>query len=127
MDASEGTQPLGAIMFSTIRGVRWDGIARGDQHLSRSVPHARLRTAGGTEKYSKTRFGQPCGGSVAIDLQSGHPQTRNPVSIDRALPSKEFFYGELIPAANFFQTDGATAHCIDHHCFAPGDPALRVW
>ena len=80
----------------------------------------------GAEKRSKTRFGQPRGGRITIDLQSGHPQTRDPVGIDRALPSEEFFYGKLIAAANFFQTDGAAAHRIDHHCLAPGYPALRV-
>jgi hypothetical protein len=90
-----------------------------------AVSGAALLTAA-AEKSSKTRFGQPRGRSVAIYLQSGHPQTRDPVGIDRALPSEEFFYGQLIAAANFLQTDGAAAHGIDYHRLAPGDPALRV-
>jgi hypothetical protein len=61
----------------------------------------RLLTASGAEKSSITRFGQPSGRSVAIDLQSGHSQTRDPVGIDSALPSEEFFYGKLVAAANF--------------------------
>jgi hypothetical protein len=89
----------------------WDPLER----LSRSVPHAHLLTAGAAEKSSITRFGQPSGRSVAIDLQSGHPQTRDTVCIDGALPSEEFFYGKLIAAANFLQTDGATTHRIDYH------------
>ena len=88
--------------------------------------HARPLTACGADKRSKTRFGQPRGRRVAIDLQSGHPQTRDPVGVYRALPSEEFFYGKLIAAANFFQSDGAAAHRIDHHCLTPGYPALSV-
>ena len=66
--------------------------------------------ASGAEKSSITRFGQPSRRCIAIDLQSGHPQTRDPVGIDSALPCKEFFYGKLITAANFLQTDGAATH-----------------
>ena len=103
-------------------------LLEGIQHLSRSVilPHARLLTAGGTEKSSKTRFGQPSGRGIAIDLQSGNPQTRDPVGIDRALPSEEFFDGKLIAPADFLQTDGTAAHRIDYNRLAPGDPTLRV-
>src|SRR5260370_35307449 len=92
--------------------------------MSRSVRRARLLTTGRAETSSKTRFGQPRGRRVAIDLQSGHPQTRDPVGVDRALPSEEFFYGNLIPASNFFAADGAAAPRIDHHGLAPGHPAL---
>ena len=48
------------------------------------------------------------------------------MGIDRALPSQEFFYGQLITAANFLQTDSAATHGIDYHRLAPGDPALGV-
>jgi len=46
------------------------------------------------------------------------------VGIDRALPSEEFFYGQLITAANFLQTDSAATHGIDYHRLAPGDQRL---
>src|SRR5271167_1572587 len=83
-------------------------------------------TAGGAENSSKTRFGEPSGRSVAIDLQSGYPQTRDPVGIDRALPGEELFDGKLIAAADFLQTNGAATHRIDYHRLAPGNPPLRV-
>ena len=105
---------------------RRDPALRLIEILSRTVPHMRLFTASGAEKTSITRFGQPSGGSVAIDLQSGYSQTGDPVGINSALPSEEFFYGKLIAAANFLQTDGAASHRIDYHRLASGDPALRV-
>lgn len=97
-----------------------------DRVPAESVPACATAYRSGAEKSSKARFGQPSGRSVAIYLYSGHPQARDPMGIDRALPSEEFFYGQLITAANFFQTDGAAAHGIDYHRLSPGDPALRV-
>src|ERR1700721_1496952 len=97
---------------------RWDPI----EARSRSAPMRDCLPENGAEKSSVTRFGQPSRRRIAIDLQWGHPQTRDPVGIDGALPSEEFFYGKFITAANFLQTDGAATHRIDYHRLAPGDP-----
>src|SRR5438128_9313131 len=52
---------------------------------------------------SVTRLCQPSGGSIAIDLQSGDAQARDPMGLNRALPSEEFLYRQFVAAANFLK------------------------
>src|SRR5437016_4549177 len=101
-------------------------VLAGDRRDRCCASREPLLTAGAAEQRSVTRFGKPGGGSVAVDLQPGHAQTCDPVSFDGTPPSEEFFYRQLVAAANFFESDGAAAHCIDDHRLAPGDPAFRV-
>src|SRR6266851_9158581 len=43
------------------------------------------------QRRSVARFAQTGGRAVAVDLQPGNAQTRNPVRFDRVLPGEEFF------------------------------------
>src|SRR5271165_3820385 len=87
---------------------------------------ARIPIADSAELRSITRFGEPSGRCIAVDLQPGHAQTCDPVGFDRTLPGEEFLYRQLVAVANFLETDGAAAHRVDHHRLAPGHPAFRV-
>jgi hypothetical protein len=78
------------------------------------------------ERGSVAGLGQPSGRGVAVDLQPGDAQTRDPVVFDRALPGEELLYRELVASANFLEADSAAAHGVDDHGLTPGDPAFRV-
>ena len=43
------------------------------------------------QRRSVARFAQTGGRAVAVDLQPGNAQARNPVRFDRVLPGEEFF------------------------------------
>src|SRR5438874_151272 len=75
---------------------------------------------------SVARLCKRSGRGVAVDLQPGDAQTRDAVSLNRALPSKEFFDRQLVAAANFLKTDDAATHSVDDDGLAPGDPAFCV-
>ena len=94
-----------------------------DRVPAKSVPHAPRLTAAARRRVQNRGLVSRAGG---VSRYICSRVTRDPVGIDRALPSEEFFYGQLITAANFLQTDSAATHGIDYHRLAPGDPALGV-
>jgi len=54
------------------------------------------------------------------------PYYRDTVGFDRALPRAEFFYRQIVTAANLIESNGTAADRIDDHRLASGDPAFRI-
>ena len=50
-------------------------------------------------------------GSAAVFLDFRRPQPSEAVLVDRHLPGEEFFDGQSVPLARFFQVQETAAHC----------------
>jgi predicted nucleic acid-binding protein len=63
---------------------------------------------------------------IAIDLQTGDPQTGDAVAVDRLFPGPELFDRQVVAVARLFETDPAAAYGGDDDGLAPHDPSLGI-
>lgn len=65
--------------------------------------------------------------TAASALEPRGAQSREPVSIECALPRLELFLGQLIAAASFLKRDSAIAQRCNDCGFAASHPSLGIW
>src|SRR5690606_22840353 len=63
----------------------------------------------------------------AIILNTRRTEARQPVLVNRTLPTQEFVYGESVPLAGFFQAQQPAADSGDHLRLPANNPALGVF